>query len=116
MFGIPQISVRDVADKRLAGEMFVLLDVREELELSRANLGDGVEMAPLSQLAETGLDALPPVVRDDKDAEIVVFCHHGGRSAQVVGWLRQQGWGNVWNMDGGIHRYALEVDRTVGIY
>jgi rhodanese-related sulfurtransferase len=38
------------------------------------------------------------------------------RSAQVVAWLRGQGWHNVWNMRGGIDAYAREVDASVGVY
>ena len=52
----------------------------------------------------------------DKDAPIVAFCHHGGRSAQVTAWLRQQGWTNVVNMTGGIHAWAQSIDPAVGTY
>jgi rhodanese-related sulfurtransferase len=51
-----------------------------------------------------------------KETEIVVMCHHGVRSAQVVSWLRQQGWTNVWNLSGGIDAYARDVDPAVGFY
>lgn len=116
MFGIPEISVQEVAVKRANGNDFVLMDVREPNELAYANLGEGVDEAPLSDIAERRLEALPEAVRNNKEAEVVVFCHHGSRSAQVVGWLRQQGWTNVLNMAGGIDAYALQVDASVGRY
>ncbi len=114
-YGVPEITPADVYRRRAAGDSFVLLDVREPEELFYADLGEGVELAPISRLASSGIDALPPAAHD-KTAEIVVFCHHGIRSAQVVAWLRQQGWTNVLNLDGGIDAYARQVDPSVGFY
>jgi rhodanese-related sulfurtransferase len=116
MFGIPEISVQDVAAKLVDEDDFILLDVREPHELNYANLGEGVTLVPLSEIAERRLEALPDEIQNDKDAEVVVMCHHGSRSAQVVGWLRQQGWTNVHNMTGGIDAYAVQVDSSVGRY
>ena len=115
-YGVPGLSVQEVAQKRENGDDFILLDVREPHELLQANLGDGVLTAPLSELARQGSEALPEEVAQNKEAEIVVMCHHGSRSAQVVAWLQQQGWTNILNMDGGIEAYAVAVDPTVGRY
>lgn len=115
-YGVPGLSVAEVAEKRENGDPFILLDVREPHELAYANLGDGVLLAPLSELARHQLEALPAEVQEDKMAEVVVFCHHGTRSAQVVAWLRQNGWQNIWNMDGGIEAYATAVDGRIGRY
>lgn len=120
MFPLPQLNVRQVAEKieqrANGGPDFVLLDVREPLELELANLGDAALSAPLSDLAELGLEALPKTIQQNKETEIVVMCHHGIRSAQVCAWLRGQGWQNVYNMSGGIAAYALIVDPGVGHY
>lgn len=116
MFGVPEIGVKEVAQRRARGENFILLDVREPIELTFANLGADVETVPLSELAEQQLAALPASIATNKEAEVVVFCHHGSRSAQVAGWLRQQGWKNVYNMAGGINAYAIEVDSKIGRY
>jgi rhodanese-related sulfurtransferase len=35
-----------------------------------------------------------------------VVCRVGGRSGQVVAYLRQQGWENVTNLDGGMIGWA----------
>lgn len=115
-FGVPGISVRELATKRARGDDFILLDVREPHELLYANLGDGVTVVAMSQLARQQEAALPAAVRDDKDAEILVLCHHGNRSAQVTAWMLQNGYTNVWNVDGGIEAYAIEVDPAVGRY
>lgn len=116
MSGVPEISVEDVAAKRANGDEFILLDVREAHELDYANLGEGITHVALSEIAQQRLEALPESISQDKEAEIVVFCHHGGRSGQVAGWLRQQGWTNVLNMAGGIDAYALRVDASIGRY
>ena len=39
----------------------------------------------------------------DPDAEIVVICHHGGRSMQVAHFLEHQGFEQVFNLAGGVH-------------
>lgn len=115
-FGAPEISVQDVNRKRQAGEEFVWLDVREPHEFSAASIAaPNVVQLPLSVLADQREAALPPAAQD-KNAEIVVFCHHGIRSAQVVAWLRQQGWTRAVNMAGGIDAWAQEVDPSVGTY
>ncbi len=115
-YGVPGLSVQEVAQKLENGDNFILLDVREPNELLYANLGESVLTAPLSQLAAQGPSILPDEVTADKEAEIVVMCHHGNRSAQVTAWLTQQGWSNVFNMDGGIDAYAIAVNPAIGRY
>jgi rhodanese-related sulfurtransferase len=115
-FGAPEVTVKAVAQKIEAGDAFIWLDVREPNELTLAAIGDArVVNLPLSQLAARGADALSAALRNQK-AEIVVFCHHGMRSAQVTAWLRQQGWQQVVNMTGGIDAWAVEVDPAVSRY
>lgn len=115
-YGIKEIDPAEVAQKRTAGNKPLLVDVREEPELSRAHLGDDVVHMPLSDLAQRYEDAIPDRVKEDKEQEIILFCHHGTRSAQVAAYMKANGWTNVLNMAGGIHRYALTVDPNVGTY
>ena len=115
-FGAPEVTVQEVKQKLDAGEPVVLLDVREQAELQRAAIRDPrVAVVPLSDIARRYLDALPSVTIG-KDAEIVIFCHHGVRSAQVALWMQSQGWTNVNSMAGGIAAWAKEVDASVGSY
>ena len=114
-YGVPGLSVEEVAEKRENGEDFILMDVREAHELNFASLED-VTLVPMSQLASKQLAALPPEIADNKEAEVVVMCHTGNRSSQVTMWLRQQGWTNVVNMDGGIDAWARRIDPDVGFY
>jgi rhodanese-related sulfurtransferase len=57
-----------------------------------------------------------PLPALDKEATVVVFCHHGIRSAQVAAWLLDQGWQSVYNLAGGIDAYARQVDPSIGFY
>lgn len=101
---------------RAQGSALILLDVREVEEIVLANLGPEVVQVPLSDLAASGLAALPEAIMSRQDTEIIVFCHHGARSAQVTAWLRAGGFDRAINMDGGIDAYARLVDKSIGVY
>jgi rhodanese-related sulfurtransferase len=115
IYGAPEITVQEVARLRVEGEPPILLDVREEMELRLANLGDEVVWVPLSKMADERLASLPPELAD-KNVGAVVFCHTGVRSAQVTAWMLSEGWSNIVSMAGGIEAYALQIDPTVGRY
>ena len=116
-YGAPEVSVHDVVDKQQQGTEFLLIDVREpnELELASLPVGEFINL-PLSELRERRLDALPEALNQNKDADVVLFCHKGLRSAQVTVFLRQQGWSNAVSMAGGIDVWAEEIDESVGKY
>ena len=44
------------------------------------------------------------------------MCISGGRSAQICQFLNQQGYFDVYNLDGGIMSWALEIDSTIATY
>jgi rhodanese-related sulfurtransferase len=114
---IPEISVQELSAKLKSDAGFTLLDVRETWELDRARLEDPrLVVLPLSRLARERTSALPEGIAADPEAEVVVMCHHGVRSADVTGWLIQQGWKNVRSLRGGIDAYATQVDPSVGWY
>ena len=116
IFGAPEISVRKVAQKLSKAGNFIILDVRETWETALAGLKDErVRLAPMSELAHTGTDALPPEA-SEKGAEIIVICHHGSRSAEVTAWLSGQGWSKVCSMAGGLEAFAEEIDPSIGRY
>lgn len=114
--GVPGYSARQVADLRATDPAPLMLDVREPAELALADLGPRVLLCPLSELAARGAAALPAAVTADLDVPLIVLCHHGVRSAQVVAWLRANGWSRAFNLDGGIDAYARDVDPAVGLY
>jgi rhodanese-related sulfurtransferase len=113
---IPEITVHELALKLEKGEKFVILDVRETWETNLARLNDERTIfLPMSQISRERKEAFPPTLREPQ-TEIVVMCHHGVRSADVTGWMRQQGWQNVSSLAGGIAAYAEQVDPSVGSY
>ena len=110
---IAQISVQELA-QRLRKDVgkLQLLDVREPEEVAIASI-EGFEILPLSQFAQW-CDTIH--ARFDTDAETLVMCHHGIRSAQMCQWLTSQGFTNVKNVVGGIDAYSILVDPTISRY
>jgi rhodanese-related sulfurtransferase len=90
------------------GEELLLLDVREPDEVAFCAIPGSVHI-PLGQVPGR-LHELDP------EREIVVVCHHGARSFQACMFLRARGFGNVYNLDGGIDAWSLSVDPTVPRY
>ena len=52
----------------------------------------------------------------DPAQEIITHCKMGGRSAQAVDYLRQQGFKNVKNLSGGINAWSEKIDPKVPKY
>ena len=75
-----------------------LLDVRTQQEYRQAHLVDA-HLIPIDQV-ERRLAELP------RDRPILVYCAVGSRSAQVFSFLARRGFGEVYNLDGGIYAWA----------
>src|SRR5262245_2862363 len=105
------IDVHSVKQLLAAGDPgFLLVDCREPAEHSMARIA-GATLIPMKTIPAQ-IAQLEPY----RKGRIVVHCHHGGRSTRVVQWLRQQGFENAQNMDGGIDAWSLEVDPSVPRY
>jgi rhodanese-related sulfurtransferase len=52
----------------------------------------------------------------DRDAELVVVCHHGARSYQVAMFLEHHGFTKLHNLYGGVAGWAREVDPKMPTY
>ena len=50
-----------------------------------------------------------------KETEYAIICHSGVRSHNGCFYLQNQGY-KVINVSGGIHQWALEIDKTMNIY
>ena len=83
----------------------VLLDVREAWELAIARVAEAVHI-PMGEVPAR-------LTELDRDRDIVVLCRRGGRSAQVAGFLEQQGFENVWNLTGGILAWSDQLDSSI---
>lgn len=103
-----EINAIEAANLRENETNVTFLDVREDTELSICRI-EGALHIPMGQIPERA-EALP------KDGKLVIFCHHGMRSMNVLQYLEAKGFTNVINMSGGIHAWALEVDSEVPRY
>jgi rhodanese-related sulfurtransferase len=106
--GSDAISVRELADMRSAGMEHTILDVREARELDICRL-EGALHVPMAEI---------PARTDDLPTRepLVVICHHGARSQMVVDFLRNAGFDNAVNLDGGIDAWACDVDQSMPRY
>jgi len=104
-----QITPSEVKQRLDKGEKLRLVDVRETYEFQQAHI-EGSELIPMRTVPQALSDLA------EETAPLIVFCHHGMRSLQVVSWLREQGIGSCSSMEGGIDRWSLEVDPTVPRY
>jgi rhodanese-related sulfurtransferase len=93
---------------RSMGREHMVLDVREATELDICEL-DGALHIPMANVPAR-IDGLPT------NRPLVVVCHHGARSQRVVDFLRNAGFDNAVNLDGGIEAWACEIDRSMRRY
>lgn len=103
-----EIDVADLDAWRKAGQDIAVLDVREDWEIATVAL-PGTLHIPMRQVPQR-VTELP------HDKPLVVMCHHGGRSRQVTGWLRQNGFTQASNLAGGIHAWAEQIDPGMPTY
>lgn len=101
------VTPRELAELLGAETPLYLLDVREPAEDAVARI-EGSHLIPLR--------TLPTAIADiPRDREVVVYCHHGSRSARAVDFLRAHGV-SARNLTGGIDRWSVEVDPSVRRY
>lgn len=107
---VPQISPVELKSRLNAGDDLFILDVREPHEWEISNLEHlGAVLIPKA-------DVVTRMGELDTAREIVVQCRSGARSADVIRELRNHGFQKLVNLDGGINRWATEVDTTIPTY
>jgi adenylyltransferase/sulfurtransferase len=98
------VTVEELKAKIDKGDALAIVDVREPREWDICRI-EKATLIPLGELPQR-MDEL------DRQREMVVLCKMGGRSAQAVAFLRQQGFEHVHNLDGGILAWIDRVDPT----
>ena len=106
-----EVDPQDVKRRLDSGEKLHLIDVREPHEFAQAKI-EGAMLVPMRSV---------PGELQDLDARagegpLIVYCHHGVRSLNVVHWLRQQGVEACQSMAGGIEAWSVRVDPSVPRY
>ena len=103
------ITVQELFERIKKGEDIFILDVRNLNEYETCRI-QGSVLIPMSNIP-TNLKHIP------KNKTVVVYCHHGFRSASVIEYLSQNhGFMNLQNLTGGINAWANEVDENMEVY
>lgn len=103
-----RINVSELKHGLELGNSITLLDVREPWEYEICRIDASVNI-PMSQIVNR-MDEL------DKNAKIVVICHHGARSYQAASYLESCGFKHTVNLEGGISAWANEIDKLMPEY
>lgn len=105
---VNEITVGELSEWMKNGVDFQLIDVREPYEYNIVHMNG--ELMPMSALPEY-VDLI------DRHRKVVLHCHHGSRSASVIRALESRyGFENLYNLKGGIHAWAVEIDKSLPTY
>ena len=110
---IPEIDVEQLAVLLAESDPSLqLIDVRERNEVAIAEIPD-FDVYPLSEFEQW---SEPLLANLTPEAQTIVICHHGMRSAQLCQWLLVRGFTNVKNVTGGIDAYSRLIDSSINRY
>lgn len=90
----------DVKRKQEAGEGFYFIDVREDNEWEKGHAAGAIHLG--KGIIERDVERTIP----DHDAEIILYCGGGYRSALATDALQKMGYTNVISMDRGWKRWV----------
>ena len=93
---VRETTVDEIKSRLDRGDKFVLVDVREESEWQKDHLPGAIHMS--KGVIERDIEQKVP----DLNAEMVLYCGGGFRSALAADNLQKMGYKNVISMDGGV--------------
>ena len=105
-----EVTCAQVKARLNAGDKFLFLDCREPNEYQTVSISQA-KLLPMSEIQNRVAE-----LESHRGDDIVIHCHHGGRSLRVANWLRQQGFSKAQSMDGGIDQWAIEIDPSLPRY
>lgn len=105
---IADITPRQLAEKLQGPNLPLVIDVREPYEYAYGRI-EGAQLKPLGQIVGWAKTLNP-------EAEMVLYCHVGERSAMATAYLQNLGFKRVLNLAGGIDAWAALVDPNVPRY
>ena len=103
-----EITPQDLKARLDRNDRPVLVDVRDDWETKLCRLDNALHI-PMEEL-EFRTDEL------NRADDIVVYCHHGVRSAAVADYLRRLGFSRVRNLSGGLDAWARAVEPSMRRY
>ena len=92
---IRETNVQEVKKRMDKGEKLIVVDVREDNEVARGRIPGALHLG--KGIIERDIEKAVP----DTNAEVILYCGGGFRSALAADALRQMGYGNAVSMDGG---------------
>ena len=92
---IRETNVQEVKKRMDKGEKLIVVDVREDNEAARGRIPGALHLG--KGIIERDIEKAVP----DSNAEIILYCGGGFRSALAADALRQMGYTNAVSMDGG---------------
>jgi rhodanese-related sulfurtransferase len=96
---VRETNVDEVKKRMDRGDKFILVDVREESEYAKDHLPDAIHLG--KGVIERDIEARVP----ELNAEMILYCGGGFRSALAADNLQKMGYTNVISMDGGIRAW-----------
>jgi monothiol glutaredoxin len=103
---IRSLDVHQLKQRMQAGDITVV-DVRPEQDRAFAPFAGAEAFTPETHAR---LTALP------KDAALAFICHHGNSSRNAAEHFREHGFTNLWNVEGGIDAWSVEIDPSIPRY
>ncbi|MFD1020580.1 rhodanese-like domain-containing protein [Thalassobacillus hwangdonensis] len=102
MSNIKDIQPTEVEKMMQENKDVTFIDVREDEEVAQG-------MVPNAKHIPLG--NIPEAVNDlDKDQTYVMICRSGGRSMKAASYMEEQGFKNLYNMDGGMLAWDGETE------
>jgi rhodanese-related sulfurtransferase len=92
---IRETNVHEVKKRMDKGEKLIVVDVREDSEVARGRIPGALHLG--KGVIERDVEKAIP----DTNAEVILYCGGGYRSALAADALRQMGYTNAVSMDGG---------------
>jgi rhodanese-related sulfurtransferase len=108
MADVSELEPAELKRRLDRGDALTVLDVREHEELRIAAFPGAVHI-PMGEIPTR-------LIELDPEADLVVVCHHGMRSAQVAQYLARSGFERVSNLSGGIDEWSATVDPATPRY
>jgi len=104
-----EITCAELHAKLQADEPVTLVDCRDPFEHEIVRLPHA-RLIPMGQVPSRASELA------EADAPVVVYCHHGMRSAQTAQWLRENGVPGAQSLAGGVDAWAERVDPSLPRY
>tara|TARA_Y100000590_G_scaffold321280_1_gene363749 strand:- start:5999 stop:6340 length:342 start_codon:yes stop_codon:yes gene_type:complete len=109
-FDVKEITPLELKERLDSGDILTLVDVREYYEAEIADLPDYDQLRiPTGEFQGRAGEVAA-------DADVVVYCRSGGRSAWAAAILMQMGYDQVLNLKGGVLGWRAEVDPSLRAY